>query len=177
MKHTLTLLVENRPGVLAHISSLFSRRSFNIESIAAGVTEEPDITRITIVVEEDPETLEQVIKQLSKLIDVIKIQDMTSVDSVSRELALIKVRAPEEKRRNILDVVEIFRARIVDVHRETLVIEMSGEEEKIDALLDVLRDYGIVEIARTGRITLARGPVAAKHQNGPANGWKHECAN
>jgi len=164
VRHTLAVLVENKPGVLARIASLFSRRAFNIESITAGWTEEPDTTRITIVVEADGQTLEQVVSQLSKLVDVIKILDMTECDAVNRELALIKVRAPEDKRRNILDVVEIFRAKIVDVHRDTLVIEMSGEEQKIDALLEVLRDYGIVEIARTGKITLARGPRAAKDE-------------
>ncbi|HHY38903.1 MAG TPA: acetolactate synthase small subunit [Clostridia bacterium] len=160
--HTLAVLVENRPGVLARISGLLSRRAFNIESIAAGPTEEPDVTRITLVVRGNEDTLGQVTSQLGKLVDVIKIADMTSGNCVHRELALIKVAAPEERRRSIIDIVEIFRAKIVDVHKEALVIEMSGEETKIDALLDILKDYGIIELARTGRITLGRGPVPAK---------------
>lgn len=160
--HTLAVLVENRPGVLARISGLLSRRAFNIESIAAGPTEEPDVTRITLVVRGDEDTLGQVTNQLGKLVDVIKIVDMTSGNCIHRELALIKVAAPEERRRSIIDIVEIFRAKIVDVHKEALVIEMSGEESKIDALLAILKDYGIIELARTGRITLGRGPVPAK---------------
>lgn len=162
INHTLGVLVENRPGVLARISGLLSRRAFNIESIAAGPTEEEDITRITLVVRGDDDTLDQVTSQLSKLIDVIKITDMTEKSCINRELALVKVAAPEERRRSIIDVVEIFRAKIVDVHKEALVIEMSGEETKIDALLEILKDYGVIELARTGRITLGRGPVPTK---------------
>lgn len=165
MRQTIVALVENKPGVLARISSLFSRRSYNIESIAAGATEDPGITRITAVVEGDEAILEQVINQLEKLVDVIKVVDMTKVESVARELALIKVKAPEEKRRSILDVVEIFRAKIVDVHPETMIVEMSGEEQKIDALLEILKAHGIVELARTGRISMMRGPQRAR---GPA---------
>ncbi len=140
MKHTLAVLVENRPGVLTHISGLISRRAFNIESIAAGYTEEADTTRITIVVEGDEIALEQVVNQLSKLIDVIKIIDLTATDSIHRELALIKVKASAETRSHIVDIVDIFRAKIVDVNRETMVIELSGEEPKIDALCEVLAD-------------------------------------
>lgn len=162
MKHTLAVLVENRPGVLTHISGLISRRAFNIESIAAGYTEEPDTTRITIVVEGDEIALEQVVNQLSKLIDVIKIIDLTAVDSIHRELALIKVKASAETRSYIVDIVDIFRAKIVDVNRETMVIELSGEETKIDAICQVLADYGIIEIVRTGKVALSRGPVASK---------------
>lgn len=161
MRHTIVALVENKPGVLARISSLFMRRNFNIESIAAGETEDPGVTRITTVVEGDESVLEQVISQLAKLIDVIKVIDMTELEMVARELALVKVKAPEEKRRGILDVVEIFRAKVIDVHPETLVIEMSGEEQKVDALLQVLASYGVVEIARTGRLSMMRGPVRA----------------
>ncbi len=163
MKYTLTVLVENRPGVLTHISGLISRRAFNIESIAAGPTEETDTTRITIGVEvEDEFELEQVVNQLSKLINVIKIVNLTYVDSIQRELALIKVRANKDKRSDLVDIVEIFRAKIVDVNRETLVVELSGEESKIDALCEVLADFGIIEIVRTGRIAVSRGPVPAK---------------
>jgi acetolactate synthase-1/3 small subunit len=163
MKYTLTVLVENRPGVLTHISGLISRRAFNIESIAAGPTEEADTTRITIGVEvEDEFELEQVVNQLSKLINVIKIVNLTYVDSIQRELALIKVRANKANRSDLVDIVEIFRAKIVDVNRETLVVELSGEESKIDALCEVLADFGIIEIVRTGRIAVSRGPVPAK---------------
>ncbi|MHB1653390.1 MAG: acetolactate synthase small subunit [Desulfitobacteriaceae bacterium] len=162
MKHTLAVLVENRPGVLTHISGLISRRAFNIESIAAGYSEEPDTTRITIVVEADEIELEQVVHQLSKLVDVIKIINLTPMDSIHRELALIKVKASFESRSDIVDIVDIFRAKIVDVNRETMVIELTGEESKIDALNEVLQDYGIIEIVRTGKIALSRGPAPAK---------------
>jgi len=162
MKHTLAVLVENRPGVLTHISGLISRRAFNIESIAAGYTEEADTTRITIVVQADEIELEQVVNQLSKLVDVIKVCNLTAVDSIQRELALIKVKASAESRSHIVDIVDIFRARIVDVNRETLVIELTGEESKIDALCEVLKDYGIIEIVRTGKVALSRGPIPAK---------------
>jgi acetolactate synthase-1/3 small subunit len=163
MKHTLAVLVENRPGVLTHISGLISRRAFNIESIAASYTEESDTTRITIDVEADDELeLEQVVNQLSKLINVIKIINLTSVDSIHRELAMIKVRANPHTRSDIVDIVDIFRAKIVDVNRQTMVIELTGEPSKIDALCEVLIDYGIIEIVRTGKIALSRGPVPAK---------------
>jgi acetolactate synthase-1/3 small subunit len=157
MRYTLTVLAENRPGVLTHISGLISRRAFNIESIAAGSTEETDTTRITIDVDvEDEFELEQVVNQLSKLIHVIKIVNLTHVDSIQRELALIKVRGNKENRSDLVDIVEIFRANIVDVNRETLVVELSGEESKIDALCEVLADFGIIEIVRTGRIAVSR---------------------
>ena len=163
MKYTLALLVENRPGVLTHVSGLISRRAFNIESIAAGHTEDPDTTRITVDVEVDDELeLEQVVNQLSKLIDVIKIVNLTNSDAIQRELALIKVKASKTNRSDLVDIVEIFRAKIVDVNRETMVIELTGEESKIDALCEVLIDFGIIEIVRTGNIALSRGPLAAR---------------
>ena len=165
MKHTLAVLVENRPGVLTHISGLISSRAFNIESIAAGYTEEPDTTRITIVVEGDEVEQEQVVNQLSKLVDVIKISDLTAVESIHRELVLIKVKASVETRADIINIVDIFRARIIDVNRETMVIELSGDETKIDALCQVLEDdHEIIEIVRTGKIALSRGPIPAKDQ-------------
>ncbi|WP_027718635.1 acetolactate synthase small subunit [Desulfovirgula thermocuniculi] len=162
MKHTLAVLVLNKPGVLARISGLLSRRVFNIESIAAGYTEEPDITRITLVVKGDDQELDQVIKQLSKLIDVIKIQELHSSESIERELALIKVRVDPSRRSDIVNIAQVFRANIVDVNRETMVVELTGDEEKIEALCTVLEDYGIVEIVRTGKIAIARGPGATK---------------
>ena len=164
MKYTLAVLVENRPGVLTHISGLISRRAFNIESITAGSTEEPDMTRITLVVDaENEDELEQVVNQLDKLVYVIKIVNLTKVDSINRDMALIKVRALPESRSDIVDIVCIFRAKIVNVHPETMVIELTGEEDKIDALSEVLKDHGIVEIVRTGKIALSRSPVAAKN--------------
>ena len=161
MKYTLAVFVDNKPGVLTHIAGLISRRAFNIESIAAGHSEEPDITRINIVVDVDDEfQLDQVINQLSKLIDVIKIVNLTTVDSIQRELVLIKVKANPATRSDIVNIVEIFRAKIVDVNRETMVIELTGEENKIDALCEVLSEYEIIEIVRTGKIALSRGPKA-----------------
>lgn len=164
-KHTLAVLVENKPGVLTHISGLISRRAFNIESIAAGYTEEPDTTRITIVVEGNEVEQEQVVNQLSKLINVIKISDLTALESIQRELALIKVKASAETRSDILNIVQIFRASIVDVNKETMVIELSGDDTKINALCQVLEDdHAIIEIVRTGKIALSRGPIPAKEQ-------------
>lgn len=163
MNCTLAVLVENRPGVLTHISGLISRRAFNIESIAAGHTEEAETTRITISVDVDDEfELEQIVNQLSKLIDVIKIVNLTHIESIQRELALIKVKASKANRSDLVDIVEIFRAKIVDVNRETMVIELTGEDSKIDAFCEVLADFGIIEIVRTGKIALSRGAAPAK---------------
>lgn len=163
MKYLLAVLVDNRPGVLTHIAGLISRRAFNIESIAAGYTEEPDVTRINIVVTADSDVeLEQIVNQLNKLIDVIKIVNLTRIDSIQRELVMIKVRATPVTRPDIINVVNIFRAKIVDVNRETLVVELTGEQSKIDALCEVLSDYEIIEIVRTGAIAVSRGPVPAK---------------
>ncbi|MEW6423491.1 MAG: acetolactate synthase small subunit [Bacillota bacterium] len=163
MKHTLAVLVLNKPGVLARISGLLSRRVFNIESITAGYTEEQDITRITLVINGDDRELDQVIKQLSKLIDVIKIRKLESPDTIERELALIKVKAHPARRSDIVAIVEIFRANIVDINRETVVIELTGDEEKINALCSVLEEHGIVEMVRTGKIAIGRGPGAVKY--------------
>ncbi|MGI5901294.1 MAG: acetolactate synthase small subunit [Desulfitobacteriia bacterium] len=163
MKRTLAVLVENKPGVLTHISGLISRRAFNIESITAGYTEETDMTRITIVVDvDDRYELEQVVNQLSKLIDVIKIIDLTGKERIHRELALIKVKADPGNRADIINIVDIFRAHIVDVNRETMIIELTGDDMKIDAMCELLADYGIVEIVRTGKIAICRGAKAAK---------------
>ena len=162
-KFLLAVLVDNKPGVLTHVAGLISRRAFNIESIAAGYTEEPDVTRLNIVVSVDSELeLEQVINQLTKLIDVIKIVNLSEIDSIKRELVLLKVRATPKTRADIINVVNIFRAKIVDVGRENVVIELTGEQSKIDALCEVLADYEIIEIARTGAIALSRGPLPAR---------------
>lgn len=162
-KFLLAILVDNKPGVLTHVSSLISRRAFNIESISAGYTEEEAVTRINIVVSvEDEGELDQVVNQLSKLIDIIKIVNLSKVESIKRELVLIKVRATRETRADIINVVNIFRAKIVDVSPENVVIELTGDQSKIDAICEVLAEYDIIEIARTGAIALSRGPVPVK---------------
>ena len=162
-KFLLAVLVDNKPGVLTHVAGLISRRAFNIESISAGYTEEPDITRINIVVSVESENeLAQVVSQLGKLLDVIKIVNLSLTDSIERELVLIKVKASKASRADIINVVNIFRANIVDVTPEDVGIELTGGESKIDALCEVLEEYGIIEIARTGAIALSRGPVPVK---------------
>ncbi len=155
-KHIISALVANRPGVLAHVAGLFSARGFNIDSLAVGETEDPELSRMTIVVAGDESILEQVRKQLGKVIDVVKVQDYSGMACVERDLALIRVRAPVGKRGEILELVDIFRGRVVDVGRSDVMIELSGTEEKIEAMLDLLRPYGVREMARSGRIALAR---------------------
>ncbi|HEY9062528.1 MAG TPA: acetolactate synthase small subunit [Pseudobacteroides sp.] len=156
-KHLLSVLVHNHAGVLSRVSGLFSRRGFNIDSLAVGVTEDSQVSRITIVVDGDDYTVDQVTKQLNKLVDVLKIKQLEKADSVSRELALIKVTATTETRAEIIQIVEIFRAKIVDVSKNTLTIEAAGSSDKVNALEDMLKQYGIVEIVRTGTIAIERG--------------------
>ena len=156
--HTLSVLVENKPGVLARIAALFSRRGFNIESLAVGATEQKDMSRMTIVVSVEDFPLEQITKQLNKLINVIKIVEQDEANSVSRELALIKVRADAGTRSQVIEAVNLFRAKVVDVSNESLTIEATGTQEKIGALLRVLEPYGIREIVQSGVVSLARGP-------------------
>lgn len=156
MRHTIAVLVENKPGVLARVSSLFRRRGFNIHSLAVGTTEREDISRMTIVVSGNDEVMEQVIKQLNKLIEVIKISDVTE-NSVERELTMIKVAANSENRGEIVEIANIFRGRIVDVARDSMVIEITGDEEKLKAFVDLMRQFGIKELVRTGRISITRG--------------------
>ena len=163
-KYSLALLVENKSGVLTHVAGLISRRAFNIESISAGYTEEPSVTRINIVVSVESENeLDQVVNQLGKLIDVIKIVNLSKAPSIERELVMIKVKASKENRADIVGIVDIFRAQIVDVTSENIVIELTGNQNKIDAICEVLSDYEIVEIARTGVMALSRGPIPVKH--------------
>lgn len=157
MKHTLAILVENRPGVLTRVAGLFSRRGFNIESLAVGVTENKDISRITILVSGDDNVLEQVEKQLNKLIDVIRVSDIPPEESVNRELALIKVGVDTTTRAEVMQIVDIFRAKIVDVGIKSLVIEVTGDESKINAMEQLLRQFGIKEMVRTGKIAMNRG--------------------
>jgi len=149
--------VEDKPGVLNRIASLFRRRNFNIESIAVGHSEQPGLSRMTIVVDGDDAKIEQVRKQLDKVIEVIKIVDITDEEPVARELALIKVRATPSTRGEIIQIVDIFRANIVDVAVDSLIVEVTGDEDKVDSLIELLRGFGIKEMARTGRIALTRG--------------------
>jgi len=155
--HTISALVENKPGVLARIAGLFARRGFNIESLAVSITEDPTISRMTIVAGGDETALEQIRKQLSRLIDVIKVYDHTGEAVVERELALIKVKATSGARSEVVELANIFRAAIVDVAEETLIIEVTGDTEKIDAFVHLLKKFGIVEMVRTGKIVLPRG--------------------
>ena len=156
-KHTIVALVEDKPGVLNRIASLFRRRAFNIQSLAVGGSEHPGLSRMTIVTGGNSAEVEQVRKQLDKLINVVKVSDITEEDMVTRELALIKVKATTSTRSEIMQIVDIFRANIVDVAPSSLTVEVTGDEEKVNSLLGLLRDFGIKELSRTGRIALTRG--------------------
>jgi acetolactate synthase I/III small subunit len=157
VNHIISVLVENKSGVLAKISGLFSRRGFNIESLAVGPTEDERISRITIVVNAEIHSIEQVVKQLYKLINVIKIQELDPSNIVERELVLIKVNADNSTRAEILEIVDIFRANIVDVAKKSLSIEITGNSRKIQGIEELLQPYGILELVRTGKIALSRG--------------------
>jgi acetolactate synthase I/III small subunit len=156
--HTLSVLVENKPGVLARVSGLFSRRGFNIESLAVGPTEHPEISRMTILVSVEGTALEQVTKQLNKLVNVIKIVELEDAASVQRELLLVKVRADDTTRRGVLETVELFRAKVVDVGPEALTIEVTGQPAKLEAMLRMLEPAGIREMVQSGVVALGRGP-------------------
>jgi len=156
--HTLSVLVEDKPGVLARVAALFSRRGFNIESLAVGATEQKNMSRMTIVVSVDDFPLEQITKQLNKLINVIKIVEQEETNSVSRELVLVKVRADATVRGQVIEAVNLFRAKVVDVSTESLTIEATGTQEKLTAFLRVLEPFGIREIVQSGVVSLARGP-------------------
>ncbi len=157
MKHTVVALVEDKPGVLNRISSLFRRRSFNIESLTVGHSEIPNLSRMTIVVDGATTMVEQVTKQLYKVIDVVKVSDISEETMISRELALIKVYATASTRSEIAQIVDIFRAGIVDVASESLTIEVTGEEDKVESLYNLLKPYGIKEMVRTGKVAMVRG--------------------
>jgi acetolactate synthase-1/3 small subunit len=158
MKHTISVLVENRSGVLARTAGLFARRGFNIDSLAVSTTEDPAISRMTIVVDGPADILEQISKQLYKLVDVIKVLDHTNDAIISREMALIKVHAEDSsKRAELMQIVDIFRGKIVDLAGKTITIEATGDTDKIDALENLLKGYGIKEMVRSGRVVLVRG--------------------
>ncbi len=156
-RHTLSVLVEDKPGVLTRVAGLFARRDFNIESLAVGPTEHPDVSRITLVVTVEDHPLEQVTKQLNKLINVIKIVELDPAASVQRELLLVKVRADQDSRAEILATVQLFRAKIVDVSVDAVTVEATGDREKIDALLRVLEPFGIKELVQSGMVAIGRG--------------------
>lgn len=156
-RHVLSLLVEDKPGLLSRVAGLFARRGFNIDSLAVGPTEMKGLSRITVVVDQDEVLLEQITKQLNKLVNVIKVVELDAASSVQREHMLIKVRADNQSRSHVLEAVNLFRARVVDVVPDALTIEVTGDSNKIDAFLKVLEPYGIKEIAQSGLIAVGRG--------------------
>jgi len=157
-KHTLSVLVENKPGVLARIAGLFSRRGFNIDSLAVGPTEHSDISRMTVVVDVEALPLEQVTKQLNKLVEVLRVVELDPVASVQRQVVLVKVRADAVTRTHVLETVELFRAKVIDVAQDTLTIECTGKAEKVQALLGVLEPFGVRELVQSGVVAVGRGP-------------------
>lgn len=156
MKHVISALVENKPGVLAHIAGMFAARAFNIDSLVVGRTEDPKLSRMTIVVVGDDRVVEQVRKQLAKVIPVVKVQDFAGQPVVARDLMLLSVTAPPEKRAEIVSLVEMFRGKVVDIGQKTLMIEVSGPESKIEAFINACKPYGIKSVARTGTIAMPR---------------------
>ena len=160
MRHVISALVQNQPGVLAHVSGMLASRGFNIDSLAVGATDQPDMARMTFVVRGDDAVLEQARKQLDKIITVVKVMDISSEDFVERDLMLIKISATPTQRVEVSLLVEMFRGRVVDITTKSLIIEISGTEGKIEAFIDLMRPYGIVELARTGRVALVRGDRA-----------------
>ncbi len=159
-KHTIIALVEDRPGVLNRIASKWRQRGFNIESLAVGHSEKPGLSRMTFVVDASTDA-EQVVKQVDKLVDVVDIRDISDEDIVSREMALIKVRADKSNRGHILEIVDIFRAEIVDVAPDSIIIEATGEEPKIDSLVELLEDFDVIELVRTGKVAMLRGAAVS----------------
>jgi acetolactate synthase-1/3 small subunit len=156
--HTLSVLVENKPGVLARVAGLFARRGYNIESLAVGPTERPELSRITLqVAVSSPQVLEQIVKQLNKLIEVLKIVELDDADAVRRELVLIKVRADPATRSQIIEIVQLFRGKTVHVHQDSMTIEATGSPDKLDAMLEILKPYGVRELVQSGLVALGRG--------------------
>jgi acetolactate synthase-1/3 small subunit len=157
MKHTIMALVQNQSGVLAHVAGMFAARGFNIDSLVVGRTEDPGLSRMTIVVVGDDRVLEQVRKQLEKIVTVVKVRDFADVDYVERDLMLVRVQVTPEKRPEVVDLVNLFRGRVVDVSRNGVMIELSGTEDKVEAFIELIRPYGVRELARTGVIAVQRG--------------------
>ena len=169
MYHTLVALVEDKPGVLNRVASLFRRRAFNIESLTVGHTEQPGVSRMTIVVDSDDNNVERLTAYLYKLVNVIRVEDLTALPKVSRDLAMIKVQASTDNRTHVMQIVDVFRARIVDVTNTSFIIEITGDEDKIEGFVDVLRPLGIIEMVRTGVVAMARG-TNPMYMNGNGNG-------
>lgn len=157
MKHTISVLVDNKPGVLARIAGLFSGRGFNIDSLSVGETQDSTTSRMTIISHGDDAILEQITKQLNKLVDVIKVQDFSGKEFVERELLLIKVSCTRENRPEIIEIVDIFRAKIVDVSHNTITVEITGAEKKVEAFIELMKPFGVKELVRTGEVAIARG--------------------
>ncbi len=158
MKHTISVLVENHFGVLARISGLFSARGYNIESLCVGETEDPSVSRMTVVVNGDDLVLEQIIKQLNKLVETIKVDDLTQEDYVERELIMLKIAAPQARRSEVIELATVFRAKVVDMGADSMIVEVTGSGGKVRAFMDMVRPFGIRELARTGRIAITRSP-------------------
>ena len=167
MRRVLSALVQNQPGVLAHISGMLASRGFNIDSLAVGETEDPHLSRMTFVVMGDDRVLDQIRKQLEKIVTVVQVQDISGENYVERDLMLIKIDAPPERRSEIRELVDIFRGRVVDVGARQLMIEISGQEQKIEAFIELMRPYDIIELVRTGRIAMVRSSASAqRHASG-----------
>ena len=156
MKHTISVLVENHFGVLARVSALFSARGYNIDSLCVGETEDSTVSRMTVVVRGDDNVLEQIIKQLYKLVDVIEVADLTDKDFVERELVMVKIGATSKQRSEVIEIVSIFRAKVVDVSPKSMIVEVTGSEGKVEAFVDMMRPFGILELVRTGEIAIVR---------------------
>jgi len=168
-KHTLVALVEDKPGVLNRVASLFRRRAFNIESLTVGHTEQNGVSRMTIVVDSSQTDAERVVANLYKQVNVLQVADLSSLPLVSRDLALIKVNTPTNHRTEIMQLMEVFRARIVDVANDSMIIEITGAEDKIDGLVEVLRPFGILEMVRTGTVAMMRGASVTSEMNNNGN--------
>jgi acetolactate synthase-1/3 small subunit len=169
MRHVISALVINEPGVLANVAGMFAARGFNIDSLVVGRTENPDLSRMTVVVDADDNTLEQVRKQLGKLVPVVKVRDFEGTAYIERDLALITVGVGPEKRSEVIEIVNLFRGKIVDVAKASLIVELAGPEDKIEALVELLQPYGIKELARTGVIAMSRGTQMAKEKDDAAD--------
>ena len=165
MRHVISALVENQPGVLAHVAGMFAARGFNIDSLVVGRTEDPDLSRMTIVVVGDDRVLEQVRKQLGKVVPVVKVRDFQNVDYVERDLMLIRIHTSAERRPEVVELVNLFRGRVVDVAKGSILVELSGTEDKLEAFMDLVRPYGIRDLARTGVIAMPRGRGGREDRN------------
>ena len=172
MRHTFAVYVEDTPGVLNRVASLFRRRAFNIESLAVGHTERAGVSRMTIVVDTDEHGAQRIEANLYKLVNVLRVDDITAMASVERDLAMIKVAATPETRTHIMQLVDVFRARVIDVAPDSVIIETTGTEDKIDGLVEVLKQYGVIEMVRTGRVAMARGPKLGGLGDGVESGTK-----